>query len=136
MECTKTWNTGLYDVTIGLLVSSACAAVYSWLPLDLTGKTTLPELPDAVVGGHEKGSPTYVARVMRDGFWELGKLNNWARFGYSVHGVEVEVPEGEVLVSNGAHVSLHRPCWPRLAQFSKAARQEGLDSHACRTPFG
>lgn len=101
------------------MVSSVCGAVFSWLALDLTGKTALPELPYAVVGGYEKGSPTYVARVMRDGFWEFGKLNNWAKFGYSLHGVEVEVPRGEVLVSNGAHVSLHHFYWPRLAQNSE-----------------
>lgn len=79
---------------------------YKWVPLELTGQAHLGGLvPNgAVIGGWEYNKPTYVARAKHEGCWEIGKLNAWARFGYSYFGKEYEETRGEVLVASGRQV--------------------------------
>jgi hypothetical protein len=62
---------------------------------------------NAVVGGYERGMATYVARVRHEGTWELGKLNAWRKFGYSLNGKEYELSYGEVLVANAGQACSH-----------------------------
>ena len=65
----------------------------------------------AVIGGWERERPTYVARVQhKGGHWELGKLNFWAKYGYSYYGKEYESKEGEVLVAIDGQVV----CWKQV----------------------
>lgn len=63
---------------------------------------TLPN--GAVIGGWERDRPTYVARARHEGHWEVGKLNAWARIGYSYLGKEFESAKGEILVATSGQV--------------------------------
>lgn len=94
-QCNNSW----------LLIGSGC---YVWVPIDLEGKTQLRGIPPegAVIGGYERSNPTHVARARHEGHWEVGKLNAWARIGYSYHGKEYEADTGEVLVARGGQVTL------------------------------
>ena len=84
-------------------IGSGC---YTWVPVDLEGKAQLDaSLPaGSVLGGWERSSPTYVARARHEGHWEVGKLNAWARIGYSYFGKEYESTTGEILVARGGQV--------------------------------
>lgn len=89
--------------------TSARADLYKWVCLSLHGASDLEgQIPSgAVIGGWERGRPTYVARVLHHGCqWELGKLNAWARYGYSYYGKEYESSEGDILVASKGQVCL------------------------------
>lgn len=93
---------------------------YFWTPINLEGKVHLEgTLPNgAVIGGWERDRPTYVARARHEGHWEVGKLNAWARIGYSYLGKEFESAKGEILVATSGQ----SPVW------INAAFGEAIDS--------